>query len=178
VFTFNMPLQPAPDCELAPEPVTGAHIDADEAFTEGLKVLVADDHPINRQVVELMLGQLGARVLTVEDGEQAVSAFKNDKFDLVLMDMQMPVMDGLQATREIRAIEATLKRPATPILMLTANALPDHITASAAAGADGHLAKPITAATLFAAIGKCCATLEEPVAALGAEADADQAAQR
>ncbi len=163
-FTFALPLQAAPNAELAP--VLGAEEDVgmDKASSDNLRVLVADDHPTNRQVVELMLSQIGARVLTVEDGEQAVRAFETGAFDLILMDMQMPVMDGLQATREIRRIETILGRSPTPILMLTANALPDHVTASTAAGADGHLSKPITAATLFAAIGECCARSEDLVA--------------
>jgi len=118
------------------------------------RVLVADDHPTNRKVVELML-EGHAQVVSVENGEQAVSAFKSGAFDLVLMDMQMPVMDGLTAVREIRRCEDAAAH--APIIMLTANALPEHVAASLAAGADLHLDKPITAASLFAAIDEATA---------------------
>ncbi|WP_226637206.1 ATP-binding protein [Brevundimonas poindexterae] len=116
---------------------------------EGLNILVADDHPTNRKVVELILSQVGARMVLVENGQQAVDAYREDRFDIVLMDMQMPVMDGLTATREIRSIEASDGRERTPVVMLTANALAEHVAAAQAAGADRHLAKPFDAAELI-----------------------------
>ena len=115
----------------------------------GLSVLVADDHPTNRKVVELILSQIDARMVLVENGQQALDACRDDHFDIILMDMQMPVMDGLTATREIRALEAHEGRPRTPVVMLTANALPEHVAAARAAGADRHLAKPFDAADLI-----------------------------
>ena len=121
--------------------------------------MIADDHPTNRTVVELMLQQLGADHLSVEDGAAAVLAFEHGVFDIVLMDMQMPVMDGLRATRAIRDHELRAGRRRTPILMLTANALPEHVAASRQAGADGHVAKPLTGASLFEAIA---AALKDP----------------
>jgi len=90
----------------------------------------------------------------VENGREAVDAFQKGGFDLVLMDMQMPVMDGLTATVEIRDFETHRGRARTPILMLTANAMADHVQAGREAGADGHLAKPVTTASLFAAISQ------------------------
>jgi CheY-like chemotaxis protein len=78
-----------------------------------------------------------------------VEAWRGGDFDLVLMDMQMPVMDGLTAVRTIRALEAETGRPRVAIQALTANAMPEHAAASREAGADGHLAKPITADALF-----------------------------
>jgi two-component system, sensor histidine kinase len=90
----------------------------------------------------------------VEDGAQAISAFQSGAFELVLMDMQMPVMDGLCAVREIRRLEAAQALPRTPVIMLTANALPEHVADTLAAGADRHLAKPITAPMLFEAIAQ------------------------
>ncbi|MGA0601950.1 ATP-binding protein [Caulobacter sp. KR2-114] len=116
-----------------------------------LRILIADDHPTNRRVVQLMLGDL-AQVVSAEDGAQAVDAFRAARFDAVLMDMQMPVMDGLAAVRAIRQLEAEACRPRTPIIMLTANALAEHRAASAAAGADLHLGKPITGQGLVAAL--------------------------
>ncbi|MNT02078.1 Sensory/regulatory protein RpfC [compost metagenome] len=114
-----------------------------------LRVLLADDHPANRKVIEIMLGATAMELVAVEDGAQALETFKRESFDLVLMDMQMPVMDGLTATAAIRAFEAQDGRARTPILMLTANAMAEHVEAGRAAGADGHLTKPLTLAALF-----------------------------
>ena len=143
-FWFEIPLEPAEAVDARPAP-RGAAQSANLP-----RMLVADDHPTNRKVVELMLeGQ--AEIVSVENGEEAIAAFRSEAFDLVLMDMQMPVMDGLTAVREIRRYEADAAAR-VPIIMLTANALPEHVAASLAAGADLHLDKPITAASLFAAI--------------------------
>jgi PAS domain S-box-containing protein len=117
------------------------------------RVLVADDHPTNRKIVELMLAEV-AEIFTAENGREAVEVCATVTPDLILMDMQMPVMDGLDAVREIRAREAATGSARTPIIMLTANARPEHIRASREAGADLHLEKPITSAMLFAAIGQ------------------------
>ena len=114
-----------------------------------LRVLLADDHATNRKVVELILAQAPVELTAVENGAQALDAYRGGDFDLVLMDMQMPVMDGLEAIREIRQHEAVLGREATPIIMLTANALPEHVASGVAAGADRHLSKPFNAADLL-----------------------------
>jgi CheY-like chemotaxis protein len=116
-----------------------------------LRILLADDHPTNRKVVELMLEGL-AEVVSVENGAEALMALGAGIYDVVLMDMQMPVMDGLEATRQIREMEAMARRPGMPIVMLTANALPEHVAASLAAGADRHLEKPVTLAGLLDAL--------------------------
>ena len=118
-----------------------------------LRVLLAEDHPTNQRVVQLILGGQGAEVVIADDGAQAVAAFEAGTFDVVLMDMQMPVMDGLTATRAIRAFEASMPdRPRTPVVMLSANAMAEHRADSEAAGADSHVAKPITAVSLLAGI--------------------------
>ncbi|MBO9502132.1 response regulator [Brevundimonas sp. A19_0] len=142
-FMLSVPLKrvAAPVAEAPAAPVAESR--------EGLTILVADDHPTNRKVVELILSQVGARMVLVENGQQAVDAYREDRFDIVLMDMQMPVMDGLTATREIRSIEASDGRGRTPVVMLTANALAEHVAAAQAAGADRHLAKPFDAAELI-----------------------------
>ena len=114
---------------------------------------MADDHPTNRKIVELMLAEV-AEIFTAENGREAVDLCATVSPDLILMDMQMPVMDGLDAVREIRAREAATGAARTPIIMLTANARPEHVRASREAGADLHLEKPITSAMLFAAIGQ------------------------
>jgi len=117
-------------------------------------VLLADDHPTNQRVVQLILAAQGAEVITVNDGAEALAAFECGEFDLVLMDMQMPVMDGLAATRAMRAHEAEAPaRARTPVVMLSANAMAHHRDEAIGAGADLHVAKPITAASLLAGIG-------------------------
>ncbi|CAN5443641.1 response regulator [soil metagenome] len=148
-FWFDLPLEPAPESAGADD---FASVEQAEAAADGLRILLADDHPANRKVVEIMLAESGVVLTTVVDGKQALDAFASEPFDLILMDMQMPVMDGLTATRAIRALEADRGVARTPLVMLTANALAEHVEAGRQAGADGHLAKPITIATLFAAI--------------------------
>ncbi len=124
--------------------------DEDSGLSAGLRVLLAEDHPVNQRVVQLILGEYGIEVVTVENGADAVTAFNLERFDLILMDMQMPVMDGLAATRAIRAIEAgSPDRAATPIVMLSANAMDQHLVETEAAGADRHLAKPFTPPALI-----------------------------
>lgn len=117
-----------------------------------LRVLLAEDHPVNQRVVQAILAGGGMEVTTVGDGAQALEAFTARRFDLVLMDMQMPVMDGLAATRAIRAAEQAEGRARTPLIMLSANAMAQHLKEAADAGADSHLAKPITPGSLMAAI--------------------------
>ncbi|KQY83777.1 MULTISPECIES: ATP-binding protein [unclassified Brevundimonas] len=128
-----------------------------------LRVLLAEDHPVNQRVVEAILS--GMEVTTVGDGAQAVEAFAAGEFDVILMDMQMPVMDGLTATRAIRAAEQAQGRPRTPLIVLSANAMARHVQDAADAGADSHLAKPITPGALMAAIE---ATVPVPAAVLAA----------
>ncbi|MBU3537143.1 response regulator, partial [Alkalihalobacillus clausii] len=89
--------------------------------------LLADDHPINRKVVALMLEPADVALVEAADGAEALEAYRAARFDLVLMDMQMPHMDGLAATRAIRALEAERGDPRTPVVMLSANALEEHI---------------------------------------------------
>ncbi|MES3028868.1 MAG: ATP-binding protein [Pseudomonadota bacterium] len=120
----------------------------DEAELGAMRVLLAEDHPTNRRVVELILGAAGVELISVENGAEAVDEAARSHFDLILMDMQMPVMDGLTAIAAIRRREAKLHRH-TPIYTLTANAMPEHAQASARAGADGHVTKPITAERLL-----------------------------
>ena len=119
----------------------------------GLRVLLAEDHPVNRKVVQLILAPYDVELTMVENGVLAVEACKATPFDLVLMDMQMPVMDGLAATRAIRAHErdqATGER--LPIIVLSANAMVHHKHDALAAGADLHVAKPVTADALLVGI--------------------------
>jgi CheY-like chemotaxis protein len=123
------------------------------AFAEApVRVLVADDHPTNRVVIEAILGVLGAEVVCVENGLEAVERFKLETFEVVLMDVQMPVMDGLSAIRAIREYEAATGAPRTPVHVVSTNALPEHRRESVAAGADSHITKPISAPDLLSVV--------------------------
>ena len=126
----------------------------DDDQGHALRVLVVDDHPTNRRVVEMILDQVGAERVSVENGKEALEAYVRDHFDVVLMDIQMPVMDGLTATQKIRLVEREECRLPTPVIILSANAMPEHIEAGKAAGADRHLAKPISAAELLNVIAE------------------------
>ncbi len=128
-----------------------AEADADIDIS-GARVLVAEDHPTNQKVVELILESVGVTPVIVENGLLALQALAGERFDVVLMDMQMPELDGLSATRQLRQREAAEGLPRTPVIMLTANALDEHIRAGAEAGADGHLSNPIHAQALIESI--------------------------
>ena len=146
-FVVELPLPSA-------DPAEGANSEVDdgEVSLEGLRVLVAEDHPTNRKVVEIVLEPFGVDLTMVEDGQAAVRAFEVGAFDAILMDMQMPVMDGLTATRAIRALEAASGAPPILIVMLTANAMAEHVVAAREAGADRHLAKPMQPGQLLHAL--------------------------
>jgi len=119
-----------------------------------VRILLAEDHPTNQKVVELILAPYGAEITIVENGAQAVEAMRSGVFDLVLMDMQMPVMDGLAATRAIRRDEESRGGARTPIVMLSANAMSQHRADAFDAGADLHVAKPVTATALVGGVSE------------------------
>ncbi|HZW15695.1 MAG TPA: ATP-binding protein [Brevundimonas sp.] len=156
-FWFDIPL---PRLNPAPRPAPAAE-EARAVSDAPLRILLADDHPANRKVVEIMLGATEMELVAVEDGLQALEAFRAGGFDLVLMDMQMPVMDGLTATAAIRRHEADQGLVRTPVVMLTANAMAEHVEAGRAAGADAHLTKPVTMTSLLAAIGAALEPVRE-----------------
>ena len=127
-----------------------------------LRVLLAEDHPTNQKVVDLILAPYEASLKIVENGAEAVEAFRAEPFDVVLMDIQMPVMDGLTAIQAIRGIEAGRgDQRRTPIVALSANAMTHHREEAVAAGADLHVAKPVTAAALLAGIHQVLAGVED-----------------
>ena len=148
-FTVSLPLRRAESLEAYDAREPRAALASRGLDDAPLRVLLAEDHPTNQRVVQLILASQGADLVMVDDGVQAVAAFTRDVFDLVLMDMQMPGMDGLAAIRAIRALEATRGARPTPIVMLSANAMVEHKDEAIAAGADVHVAKPITAASLL-----------------------------
>ncbi len=126
-----------------------------EDDVHGLKVLVADDHPVNRRVIEMILQPLGVDVVSVENGAEAVEAVRQTPFDAVLMDMQMPVMDGLDATRTI------VDGHGPPVVMVSANGLPEHVQAALDAGAVAFVVKPVQPAALIETLTAC---IEESLA--------------
>jgi signal transduction histidine kinase/ActR/RegA family two-component response regulator len=143
-FMFTLPLPALPGIEAvarADTPVVGE----DGRF----RVLVVDDNEINRQVLGLMLDSAGIEHAEAEDGRVGVEAATTGGFDAILMDIQMPVMDGFEATRRIRAWETGSGRPRMPIYIVSANGLQEHVEAGIAAGADGHLNKPVSVAQLL-----------------------------
>jgi len=149
-FTVALPLQrgEAPADDLAPAP------EAAEPDAGALRILAAEDNQTNQQVLKAVMESLGVEVEIVADGRAAVEAWRDGAYDLILMDIQMPVMDGIDAARAIRAEEASASRRRTPIVALTANALSHQVDEYLAAGMDGHVAKPIEIAKLYEAIGQ------------------------
>ncbi|MCO5760889.1 MAG: response regulator [Chromatiaceae bacterium] len=122
----------------------------------GLTVLVVDDDPTNQLLMRRRLEKAGHRVGQAANGQEAVDLIEaGEPFDLVLMDMQMPVMDGLEATRRLRQREAEGRRPHLPIVAMTANALAGDREICLGAGMDDYLAKPIDVTELAALLGKC-----------------------
>ena len=116
-------------------------IDADIDGGDHLDVLVVEDHPVNRMILEAWMGSAGHRTSTAENGQLAVDLAKSQRFDLIIMDVNMPVMDGLSATRLIR--EGRGVNGDTPIVVLSASARIEDHEAGLAAGADAYLNKPI-----------------------------------
>ncbi|SFL03464.1 response regulator [Falsiroseomonas stagni] len=153
LFWVELPLRevPLPAAALAAAPAEMLPA----APGRSLRVLVADDVAANRMVARAMLVAAGHRVDSAADGAEALAAVERDSYDVVLMDVQMPVMDGLEATRRIRALDGARQR--VPVLAVTASALPEQVAACRAAGMDGHLAKPIDRESLLAAVQRLAA---------------------
>ncbi|HET9159589.1 MAG TPA: ATP-binding protein, partial [Caulobacteraceae bacterium] len=127
--------------------------ESDELENAGsLRILAAEDNATNRLVLSTLLSQIGADVDVVCDGKEAVEAFESGDWDLILMDVHMPNMDGLAATQAIRQIEALRGARRTPIIALTANAMAHHRAEYAKAGMDTMVAKPVKLTELIAAI--------------------------
>jgi CheY-like chemotaxis protein len=117
------------------------------APTRALHVLLAEDHPINQKLASLLLAKMGHTCVLAEDGEQALAQLASQRFDLVLMDVMMPRMDGLTALSHLRTTEGNTGHR-TPVLMVTAHAMTGDRERFLAAGADGYVSKPISAALL------------------------------
>jgi len=141
--------QDAPPLPAGTEP---AATDPEPVPDRPLRVLAAEDNTTNRLVLEAMVGILGFDMDIVGDGQAAVEAWRMGDYDVILMDIQMPVMDGIEATRRIRAEEGRTGRPRTAIVAVSANAMNHQVEEYLAAGMDRHVAKPIELARLHGAI--------------------------
>ena len=155
-FTVRLSLERAQ----APAPETAAPVSSAaigqtapaEAEERTLRVLAAEDNETNQLVLRSLLQTMEIDLKVVENGRLAVDTFAAEPFDLVLMDIQMPEMNGIDAARRIRAFEVEQGRPRTPIIALTANVMPDQVAEYRAAGMDDCVAKPIELERLFNAM--------------------------
>ncbi|MGV8928165.1 MAG: ATP-binding protein [Brevundimonas sp.] len=148
-FTLSLPVLAVETAAIAPaRPVEAS------GSLMGRSILAADDHEVNRRILQLLLEPHGCRLTLVENGAEALQVAKTQRFDAILMDMQMPVMDGLEATHRIRAGGVN---GATPVIALTANALDAHRAAWEAAGVHAFLTKPIDPVLLATTLAQACA---------------------
>jgi PAS domain S-box-containing protein len=148
-FLFEAPLQ------RVAEPPASARPDEPLASPQdagALRVLVAEDNATNQLVLKALLAQFDVTPVIVGDGQQAIEAWRSQAWDVILMDVQMPVLDGVSATRAIRAEEAACGRARTTIVALTANAMTQQVASYLEAGMDGYVPKPIDVRALLSAL--------------------------
>ena len=142
---------------------SGGVVEAEAAGVDvrqrSVRVLAAEDNIVNQKVLKAIVEPMDVELAIVGDGRAAIEAWRSGEFDVILMDIQMPVMDGITAAKAIRSAEAAESRARTPILALTANALVHQVEEYLAAGMDGHVAKPIEITKLYDAMSR---VLSEP----------------
>jgi CheY-like chemotaxis protein len=140
------------------DPAPAGRIERTAARTAAapIRVLLAEDHPVNQHLVQRLLGRRGHTVVVAPDGRAAVAAFETGSFDLVLMDVQMPVMDGLTATAAIRSLEAE-RGGHVPIVAMTAHAMTGDRERCLEAGMDEYVSKPIEPMALIALVNRIAA---------------------
>ena len=155
-FTVRLPLPRVAD---PPVRRTAQVKAAPREAVPDLKVLVAEDNATNQLVLKTILAQMGIWPVIVDDGAAVVEAWAREEWDVILMDVQMPGMDGPTATRVIRDQEASTGRPPTPIVALTANVMNHQVQEYRAAGMTGFLAKPISIADLFTTLSELSKTV-------------------
>ncbi|MEM9160045.1 MAG: response regulator [Verrucomicrobiota bacterium] len=141
-FTFVLDL-PIPASEMIKDQEAGAAAVSLDGCLKGYRALIADDSQVNRLTVQLQMEKLGCELRLVTDGKQALAAVKNSRFDFVLMDVSMPEMDGLEATRRIREYEKSNQIKSTPIIAMTANAFAEQKRDCISSGMDDFLSKPV-----------------------------------
>jgi CheY-like chemotaxis protein len=152
-FTVNLPLERlSGDAVATLSDAMRDCVAAENVADAPVRLLAADDNPVNQLVLQTLLHQLGICPVLVDDGGAAVDAWGAQDWDVILMDMQMPVMDGLAATRAIREQERLTGRARTPIIAFTANAMSHQIAEYRAAGMDEFVSKPIDISKLVEAI--------------------------
>jgi len=139
---------------LAPAIASTAPDTAETLTTESLRVLIAEDHQVNRAIFQLLLEPFNMTGTFVEDGKQALEAARTGAFDLILMDRQMPGLDGVDVTRQLRQWQAQHGQPRTPIIFVSANGAPQSIALAREAGADGYVTKPIIVEALAKEIAR------------------------
>jgi CheY-like chemotaxis protein len=136
----------------------------------GLRVLVADDNATNRRILQAMLTGLGLQVTLAEDGRQALSRYRPGGFDLLLLDISMPELDGPAALAAMRAQDGMAGAPSPPAVAVTAHAMAHQIAEILEAGFAGHLAKPFSKAGLARVLADCLRDGAHPLAAAPARA--------
>ena len=149
VFTLEMLVDACAASDEAPDEADGAEDEPSFAALQGRRVLVVDDHPVNRRVIRLFLTPFECELIEAENGREALDALEASPIDIVLMDVNMPVMDGLEATRQLRADPRFEK---LLVIALTADVMSAQIKTCLAAGADAHVAKPIDLRDLLSAM--------------------------
>lgn len=155
VFVVTLPMP------IAEPPAPRAEATGPSLMEHALRVLVVDDNPTNLLVVETLLGCIGVATATATNGLDAVKAWEDEAWDVILMDVNMPQMDGLEATRLIRAREIAGSRPRTPIIAVTASVMSHETQIYLAAGMDDVVAKPVDAKRLYNALEQSL-TQEDP----------------
>ncbi len=161
-FEVSLPLVRVGDSRAAAPLPTECSGPAEPVDPSNLRILAAEDNAVNQLVLRTLLNQAGIDPVVVSDGAQVLEAWRNGLWDLILMDVQMPEMDGPAATRAIRAEEAETGRAPTPIIALTANAMAHQVAEYRACGMDDFVAKPIEITQLFAAMERVLDEAEEP----------------
>ncbi len=164
-FSFDVPCREAPEAPPSEQPVVpasneavaspaAAAVEPTAVSLAGARILVAEDTEINRQLLRILLARKGCILHEVENGAQAVQAARSGGYDLILMDCMMPIMDGYQATTEIRAHEQEQDLPRIPIIALTASAIEGDRQRCLDAGMDDYLSKPFTQVGLMSTVEK------------------------
>ena len=154
IRTISMLASSAPVKPLVADPSLAVMPSPPGASERLLRVLLVDDSSDNRMLIKAYLKKLPIQIDTAEDGRAGLAKVRESDYDLVLMDMLMPVMDGLEATRAIRTWERTVGRRPTPVVALTANAMEEDVRRCLAAGCDAHISKPVKKASLIESIAR------------------------
>jgi two-component system, sensor histidine kinase len=149
IFTFQIPAEEAAPAEAGPVSEAAASLAC-------ARILVVDDVAVNRELVRAMLHAVGHDVSEVGSASEALLLTSRKRFDLILMDLQMPEVDGFAAARAVRAQDGVNRD--TPIIALSADVLPEHVEAAAKAGMNGHIGKPISPLELLGAIDRWTGT--------------------